>query len=33
VSMTTWGRKWALRISTPTCYANNNSGWIKQDNN
>jgi hypothetical protein len=33
VSMTTWGRKWALRISTPTCYTNNNSGWTRQDNN
>jgi hypothetical protein len=32
VSMTTWGRKWALRIPTPTFYANNNSGWTRQDN-
>jgi hypothetical protein len=30
VSMTTWGRKWALRIPTPKCYTNN-SGWTRQD--
>jgi hypothetical protein len=32
VFITTWGCKWALMIPTPTCYANNNSGWTRQDN-
>jgi hypothetical protein len=32
VSITTWVRKWARRTPTPTCYANNNSWWTRQDN-
>jgi hypothetical protein len=32
VSMTTWGRKWELKISTPTCYVIINNGWSRQDN-